>query len=151
MHYKNGREAKNGDKVVLFPSYGDPVIGILYDAVAGNDTCNGRLAPIQPNDPCPNLKECLHLDDVLAALPEYVRDITAPPPTIDELQAILDADLKAPEDGGVAAGLPSAEDLDAAAAEARLVEVPVAPGDLPAEIAAPQPIEAEAPTASPAV
>jgi hypothetical protein len=25
MHYKNGREAKNGDKVVLIPSYGAPV------------------------------------------------------------------------------------------------------------------------------
>ena len=124
MHYKNGREAKNGDKVVLLSDYGNPpVIGILYDAVAGNDTCNGRLAPIQPNDPCPNLKECLHLDDVLAALPENVRDITAPPPTIEELQAILDA-----------------EDLDAVAAEAQLVE------DV-----APQPIEAEAPAASPAV
>jgi hypothetical protein len=123
MHYKNGRPANNGDKVVLIPSWGNPVIGILYDAVAGNDTCNGRLAPIQPNDPCPNLKECLHLDDVLAALPENVRDITAPPPTIEELQAILDA-----------------EDLDAVAAEAQLVE------DV-----APQPIEAEAPAASPAV
>jgi len=74
MHYKNGREAKNGDKVVLIPQYGQPVIGILYDAVAGNDTCNGRIAPIGPSDPCPNLKECLHLDDVLKALPAEVPD-----------------------------------------------------------------------------
>ena len=47
MHYKNGREAKNGDKVVLLSTYGPstygpPMIGILYDAVAGNDFCNGR-------------------------------------------------------------------------------------------------------------
>jgi len=70
MHYKNGREAKNGDKVVLIPEYagGVPVIGILYDAKAGNDYCNGRLAPISPSDPCPNLKECLHADDMLAAV-----------------------------------------------------------------------------------
>lgn len=70
MHYKNGREAKNGDKVVLVPQHGAqvPVVGILYNAVAGNDYCNGRLAPIGPNDPCPNLKECLHLDDVLEAV-----------------------------------------------------------------------------------
>lgn len=134
MHYKNGRPAQNGDKVVLFPSYGNPVVGILYNAVAGNDSCNGQIAVTHQNDPCPNLKECLHLDDVLAALPENVQDTTAPPPTIEELQAILDAD------GGVAAGLPSAEDLDAVAAEAQLVE------DV-----APQPIEAEAPAASPAV
>jgi hypothetical protein len=74
MHYKNGREAKNGDKVVLVPSYGQPVIGILYDATAGNDHCNGRIAPISTSDACPNLKECLHLDDVLKALPADVPD-----------------------------------------------------------------------------
>ena len=72
MHYANGREAKNGDKVVLVPSYGTPVIGILYDAVAENDYCNGKIAVTSPSDPCPNLKECLHLDDVLAALPKPV-------------------------------------------------------------------------------
>jgi hypothetical protein len=68
MHYKNGREAKNGDKVMLLPTYGPPVVGILYDAIAGNDYCNGKIAPVLPGDPCPNLKECLHLDDVLAVL-----------------------------------------------------------------------------------
>ena len=67
MHYKNGREAKNGDKVVLVPEYGQPVAGILYDAVAGNDTCNGRIARIRSDDPMPNLKECLHADDVRKA------------------------------------------------------------------------------------
>lgn len=74
MHYQNGREAKNGDKVMLLPTYGQPVVGILYDAQAGNDYCNGKIAPILPNDPCPNLKECLHLDDVLKALPTSVPD-----------------------------------------------------------------------------
>jgi len=74
MHYKNGREAHNGDKIVMIPSYGPPCIGILYNAVANNDYCNGKLAPISPSDPSPNLKECLHLDDVLAALPEKVMD-----------------------------------------------------------------------------
>ena len=67
MHYKNGREAKNGDKVILIPGYGAPVAGILYDAVAGNDTCNGRIAPTSPTDPMPNLKEVLHIDDVAKA------------------------------------------------------------------------------------
>jgi hypothetical protein len=70
MHYKNGREAKNGDKVMLIPSWGSPVVGILYDATAGNDTCNGKLAPILPSDPCPNLQECLHLDYALSAVNE---------------------------------------------------------------------------------
>jgi len=66
MHYKNGREAKNGDKVLLLSSYGAPVVGILYDAVAGNNTCNGKIAPCSPSDPMPNLAECLHVDDVKA-------------------------------------------------------------------------------------
>lgn len=74
MHYQNGREAKNGDKVMLLTTYGQAVVGILYDAQAGNDYCNGKIAPILPNDPCPNLKECLHLDDVLKALPTSVPD-----------------------------------------------------------------------------
>jgi hypothetical protein len=68
MHYANGREANNGDKVVYF-GYGGPVVGILYDARAGNDYCNGKIAVTKPNDPCPNLKECLCLEDVLALLP----------------------------------------------------------------------------------
>jgi hypothetical protein len=69
MHYKNGREAKNGDKVVYLSEYGSPigVVGILYDAVVGNDTCNGRLAVTTSMDVCPNLKNCLHIDDVKVA------------------------------------------------------------------------------------
>jgi len=67
MHYKNGRAAKNGDKVVIVSKYG-PAIGILYDATEGNDTCNGRIAPISQSDPTPNLSECLHLDDALALM-----------------------------------------------------------------------------------
>ena len=81
MHYKNGREAKNGDKVILIPSYGAPVVGILYDAKAGNDYCNGKIALTSPSDPMPNLKECLHLDDVLAVIKDSptTRDASIPP------------------------------------------------------------------------
>lgn len=45
-----------------------------YDATAGNDFCNGRIAPTSPADPWPNLKECLHLEDVLKAVPVEVPD-----------------------------------------------------------------------------
>lgn len=70
MHYKNGREAKNGERVVQFPSGNPnaPRVGILYDAVAGNDLCNGRLAEMRVTDAYANLSECLHLDDVLQAV-----------------------------------------------------------------------------------
>lgn len=79
MHYKNGREAKNGDKVIMIPTHAGyaPVAGILYDAVAGNDFCNGRIAITSQNDPCPNLKDCLHADDVASAT---IPDITKAPP-----------------------------------------------------------------------
>ena len=79
MHYKNGREAKNGDKIVLLPSYGLPVVGILYDAQPGNDFCNGRLALTSPMDPTPNLKECLHIDDLLSALAPKTDEPAASP------------------------------------------------------------------------
>lgn len=69
MHYKNGREAKNGDKVVMLCDYGGaPVAGVLYDAQPGNDYCNGRIATTSTSDATANLKDCLHFDDVRAAL-----------------------------------------------------------------------------------
>ena len=84
MHYKNGREAKNGDKVVLLAGLGTPyarppVAGILYDAVAGQDYCNGRLAIMLPSDPTPSLKECLHLDDFLALVAAIEKGPTEAP------------------------------------------------------------------------
>ena len=87
MHYKNGRVAQNGDKVVLFPAYpkgangkstGIPVVGILYEASAGNDFCNGKIAVTSPTDLCPNLAQCLHVDDILAALSADVPDSSKP-------------------------------------------------------------------------
>ena len=78
MHYKNGREAKNGDRVIMF-SGGKVISGFLYDAVAGNDHCNGRIAPVNPNnDHYANLSECLHADDVNAALAGTVPDTSKP-------------------------------------------------------------------------
>jgi len=83
MHYKNGREAKNGDKVVRFVPVrwnedGTKVLeyavetGILYDAVAGNDYCNGKIARTSVGDLSPNLKECLRADDVQLAVDQYL-------------------------------------------------------------------------------
>lgn len=62
MHYKNGREAKPGDKVVT--PHG---MGILHSVTAQSTTCNGRIAPISQNDPYVTLSECLHVDDINAA------------------------------------------------------------------------------------
>jgi len=67
MHYKNGREAHNGDKVVMIQPSGTPIAGILYDAVVGNDACNGRIAITYQNDAYACLSDCLHAEDVAIA------------------------------------------------------------------------------------
>lgn len=75
MHYRNGREAKNGDVIVSIThsgGYSTRVVlrtGVLFDAVAGNDYCNGTLVPLTggaPEGAC--LADCLHIEDVLAAI-----------------------------------------------------------------------------------
>jgi hypothetical protein len=79
MHYKNGREAKNGDMIMLLANFSKPVVGILYDAKPGNDFCNGQVALISASDPCPCLNECLHIDDVKAAI---TQSLTPPKPEV---------------------------------------------------------------------
>lgn len=70
MHYRNGREAHNGDKIVKLDGGKIVASGVLHSAVAGNDYCNGNIASIQsPNDyAC--MVDCLHVDDVAALLAE---------------------------------------------------------------------------------
>lgn len=79
MHYRNGREAKNGDKVVSFGNGGGSkieAVGILVNAVPGNDHCNGQIVAISPwnngsavvSGAC--LCDCLHVDDLGAILAE---------------------------------------------------------------------------------
>ena len=75
MHYRNGREAKNGDKIV-FLGFGSGVIekvGTLRDAVPGNDYCNGYIqigAEASASDPIACMCDCLHVEDVAAILAE---------------------------------------------------------------------------------
>lgn len=70
MHYRNGREAKNGDRIIQLSHDGKIAgVGILYEAVAGNDYCNGSVAPIS-NGSGACIVDCLHADDVAAFLAE---------------------------------------------------------------------------------
>ena len=64
MHYRNGREAKNGDKIVKLDGGRVVAFGVLHSAIPGNDYCNGNIAIIQqPNDyAC--MCDCLHVDDL---------------------------------------------------------------------------------------
>lgn len=69
MHYRNGREAKNGDKVIQLGYDGRVVgVGVLYDATPGSDYCNGSVAPITTAGAC--LVDCIHMDDLQAILAE---------------------------------------------------------------------------------
>jgi hypothetical protein len=72
MHYRNGREAKNGDKIVQLELEGGKInsFGVLYDATPGNDYCNGRIAPAQPMQNGACMCDCLHVDDLAAILAE---------------------------------------------------------------------------------
>lgn len=72
MHYRNGREAKNGDVIVSISAFSSrPVLrtGVLLDAVPGNDYCNGTLVPLTGGQPeCACLADCFHIDDALQML-----------------------------------------------------------------------------------
>lgn len=68
MHYRNGREAQNGDKIVKLEGGKIVAYGVLHSATPGNDYCNGSIATVQmPNDyAC--MVDCLHVDDVATLL-----------------------------------------------------------------------------------
>ena len=73
MHYRNGREAKNGDEIVQLGMSDAKVnaAGVLIRAVPGNDYCNGIIA----NDRSQSfvsacLCDCLHVDDLAELLKE---------------------------------------------------------------------------------
>lgn len=70
MHYRNGREAKNGDKIVQLDGGKVVAFGVLHSAVAGNDYCNGNIAIIQSPQQYACIVDCLHVDDVSEFLAE---------------------------------------------------------------------------------
>lgn len=68
MHYRNGREAKNGDKIVKLEGGKVVAFGVLHSAVPGNDYCNGNIAVIQPANDYACIVDCLHVNDVAKIL-----------------------------------------------------------------------------------
>jgi hypothetical protein len=68
MHYRNGCEAQNGDKIVKLESGRIVAFGVLHSAIPGNDYCNGNIAAIQPPNDYACMVDCLHVDDVAALL-----------------------------------------------------------------------------------
>lgn len=71
MHYRNGREAHNGDKIVMMDDKGKVVAtGVLYNATPGNDYCNGQIAPTHGPGLGACMVDCLHVDDLAEVLKE---------------------------------------------------------------------------------
>lgn len=72
MHYRNGREAKNGDKIVKLGMSDGKIIsfGVLHSATPGNDYCNGNIAVVQPTNDGACMCDCLHIDDVAEMMKE---------------------------------------------------------------------------------
>lgn len=77
MRYKNGREAKPGDRVLWLPTYRPARLSSIYDV---EQHAGGGHAKFVVEPPLPlyvNLKECLHIDDVLGVIPSDVPDVSA--------------------------------------------------------------------------
>lgn len=70
MHYRNGREAKNGDRIVKLEGGKIVSFGVLHGATPGNDHCNGYIAPAQNTVDYACMCDSLHIDDVAAILSE---------------------------------------------------------------------------------
>lgn len=69
MHYRNGREAKNGDKIIQLYDGTITALGVLHSATPGDDYCNGQIAPLHGAvGAC--MCDCLHVDDLKAILAE---------------------------------------------------------------------------------
>lgn len=74
MHYRNGREAKNGDKIVKLDGGKVVAFGVLHSATPGNDYCNGNIAIIQNTQEGACMVDCLHIDDVAEMLADKGMD-----------------------------------------------------------------------------
>lgn len=70
MHYRNGREARNGDKIIQLAGAQIIAFGTLHSAVPGNDYCNGYIASVYFPGDIACLCDCLHIDDVTGILTE---------------------------------------------------------------------------------
>lgn len=64
MHYKNGKEAKAGDKVIDLES---GRVGILHSPSPSATSCNAQIVPLEDSYYV-TVGECVRLDDAIAAM-----------------------------------------------------------------------------------
>jgi hypothetical protein len=82
MHYKNGREAKEGDKIISVDYQKRVQVGVVLDLIAGSDTCNATLIRPIGQPWSVNLKDCYHAEDALAAIENVAKTPTSAPQKI---------------------------------------------------------------------
>ncbi len=79
MHYKNGREARYGDPVIVKDYNGNITAGVIHNLRAAQ-TCNCDVATLVPggvtNLTCRTVGELYHAEDALKAI-----ESAAPVPT----------------------------------------------------------------------
>jgi hypothetical protein len=76
MHYKNGREAKENDPVVV-KSYNGFIAGKISRLNAGSNNCNGVVTfPVLGNSEglCVTVSECYHAEDAYNAMEGVLND-----------------------------------------------------------------------------
>jgi len=73
MHYKNGREVRVGDRV-LVPNGNHTFVGVVVQTVPNATSCNLYAVPLRDTQ-LASAKDCLNLEDVMAA---KIPDATVP-------------------------------------------------------------------------
>ena len=71
MHYKNGREAKEGDSAILVEYSKKVKVGQVHSITPGSISCNCQLAVILPGSVshiCATLGDMYHAEDALLAI-----------------------------------------------------------------------------------
>jgi len=70
MHYKNGREAKDGDHIIE-KHYNQVLAGVLHSTITGSESCNGQISFPIPGGflswPV-TVGECFHAEDAFACI-----------------------------------------------------------------------------------
>lgn len=66
MHYRNGKEARVGDKVVGRDLGGQPLAGTVVETQGGSDTCNLQIVPWTTPTWTATAANCLLVDDAFA-------------------------------------------------------------------------------------
>jgi len=64
MHYKNGREAKLGDRI-LVPNGHYTFVGVVAELIPGATSCNLYVVPLKSAQ-LSNAKDCVLVEDALA-------------------------------------------------------------------------------------